>query len=967
MVPHSIASSRHQRHSRQTEFSAKECIQGAHTVEQADANKYKDTILLPKTDFPMKGNLPEREPGQVNNWNQENIYAKRIAKNKGRPLFTMPDGPPYANGNIHLGHVLNKVLKDIVIKYKNMQGFLAPFIPGWDCHGLPIELKVTKALGPKRLQMTNSEIRDLCRKEAHKWVATQKQQFVRLGVLADWENPYLTLHANYEADEIRVLAKILDNGLLYRGEKPVYWCPALQTALAAAEVEYHDHKSPSIYVKFELLQNNDQNNDQFSELLGQLTPVSMVIWTTTPWTLPANYGIAVHRDFTYGIYHAEQAPGGPQNFIIGNELQESFEQATGIQLKLLKTVSGAELEGLKAQHPFIKDRQSLVIHADHVTMEKTGLVHTAPGHGLDDYQAGLKYGLPVYSPVNEAGKFIDDVEEFAGMKIWDANPKICDRMKATGHLLAYSEFVHSYPHNPRSKTPLIFRATPQWFIRMDDERFNLRETALNAIEEQIQFFPKWGKQRLQAMVQNTPDWCLSRQRMWGVPIPVFYNKHNGDVVLSSQVMRRIADIMESTGEGLEAFYKYPVSDFVTAEDYSGNIEDLEHGKDILDVWFDSGVCHTAVQLRRENLQFPADIYLEGSDQHRGWFQTSLLSSLAAHQQIPFNALITHGFVNDAQGFKMSKSKGNVIDPHEINQKMGAEILRLWVAYEDYGQDVTVGNEMFKRISETYRRIRNTMRFLLGNLSDFDPDKDQVSYQNMPPLDRWALGQLNQLVTDVTKAYDSYDLYKVYHALNYFFTVDLSATYLDILKDRLYTWKQDGIARRSSQTVLLELLNHLLKLMAPILSFLAEETYRYLPGEKEESIFLTDFPQANNEWIDDELRQDFSVLLEVRSEVSRLLEDLRKDKTIGSSLDAQVKLKCQPHRLKVLEKYRPFLREFFIVSQIEFEASAANEVTTEILTTKAEGTKCIRCWHYSIETNSNSDYPGICPKCIEALS
>lgn len=922
-------------------------------------SRYKDTILLPKTDFPMKGNLPQTEPTTIERWKQSGIYQKMVAsrKSSGAKRFVMPDGPPYANGNIHIGHVLNKVLKDIVIKYKTMQGYQAEFIPGWDCHGLPIELKVTSALGEKKNSLSKKEIRALCRKEAEKWISTQREQFIRLGVLADWENPYLTMQPQYEANEIRVLSKIHRNGVFFRGYKPVYWCPALQTALAAAEIEYHDHKSPSIYVKFYV--EKPETVPAFKSLKAK--PLAFVIWTTTPWTLPANYAIALNENFNYGAYDV-----GNEILVIANDLREAVEKDTGLTLgSPLVSWKGRELEKIEAQHPFM-NRKSLVILGGHVSLEAgTGCVHTAPGHGLEDYHVGLHYDLPVHSPVDPAGRFTKDVPQYEGQSIWKANPIIVEDLKKSQHLLAFKEITHSYPHNPRSKTPLIFRATPQWFIRMDDD-FQLRKKALRATEEEVQYFPNWGKARLTAMVSNTPDWCLSRQRIWGVPIPVFFCQSCDEALAKPEIMERVADVMEKTGQGIEAYFDTPISTFTDGHKCEKCGRDqFKLSEDILDVWFDSGVCHTSVHTARLGLKpgEPADIYLEGSDQHRGWFQTSLISSVAAYEKPPFKALITHGFVNDAQGHKMSKSKGNVIDPTEVNKKYGAEILRLWVAHEDYGDDVTVSDEMFQRVSETYRRIRNTMRFLLGNLHDFNPETDAVDYADMPPLDRWALGRLNEVIVKVTEAYDGYDFFKAYHALNQFFTTDLSATYLDILKDRLYTGKKNGVPRRSSQTVFHHLVQTLVGLMAPILSFLCEETYGYIPGtKKKESVFLTDFPKPNPEWKDEDLKEQFSLLNDVRAELSKNLEELRRTKVIGSSLDAEAHISAKGETLAALRALEPWMKEFFIVSGLYVEEG---ELSAQVQ--RAKGEKCERCWQYSLQLNTKPDLPNICPKCVEALS
>lgn len=909
-------------------------------------------VQLPKTDFPMKGNLAQTEPERIDAWKKNGVYEKIMSKSAPKGLFTMPDGPPYANGKIHVGHVLNKVLKDIVVKYKNLAGYKAAFIPGWDCHGLPIELNVTKRLGPKRKEHSDAEVRKMCRDEAMSWVEKQKGQFERLGILADWENPYLTLHPEYEADEIRVLAKINDNGIFYRGEKPVYWDPALQTALAAAEVEYKDHKSLSIFVRFAM------KDIPLGVKLSVAHPVYMLIWTTTPWTLPANFAIALNADFSYGFYDT-----GKDILILAEDLKESVEKETGLTLTLLASKKGSDFEGLKAEHPFM-NRDSQIILGDHVTLEAgSGAVHTAPGHGLEDYAVGLKYNLPVYSGVDEAGRMKPEVTLFAGLKLNESNPKIVEHLKSTGHLVSVKEITHSYPHSPRSKVPVIFRATPQWFIRMDHSDYPLRQKCLNAAEKDIQYFPKWGAQRLNSMISNSPDWCVSRQRVWGVPIPVYYCDKCHAPLVNSEVMNRLADVMEKTKEGIEAYFSHPPSEFTKGHACVCGNATFQVGKDILDVWFDSGVCHTAVQKRRKELEFPADVYLEGSDQHRGWFQTSLVSAIAAEDRPPFKALITHGFVNDAQGYKMSKSVGNTVDPEEIIKESGAEILRIWVSHEDYGQDLTISKEMMGRIADTYRRFRNTIRFLLGNLNDFDPAKDQVPYEQMTPLDQWALNQLGELIDKTTVAYDNFEFYKVYHGLNNFFALDLSATYLDILKDRLYTGKVNGPKRRAAQTVIYHTMKSLCGIMAPIASFLAEEAYGYLPGEKKESVFLTEYPKTDPKWKNAKVAQDFAQLLEARATSSKELEELRRQKVIGSSLDASIVIHAPAGHLKTLEAYRPHLREFLMVSQFSLVEAQALKVTA----TKAIGAKCERCWHYDLETGKDARFPTFCPKCVEALT
>ncbi len=919
---------------------------------------YKNTIRLPQTEFPMKGNLPTKEPELISFWEQNQIYQKMIQKNKGKKSFVLPDGPPYANGSIHIGHALNKTLKDIVIKYKNMTGHHAPFIPGWDCHGLPIEHKVMKDLGDKAKTKTNSDIRSLCREEAQKWVTHQQSQFVRLGILADWKNRYLTMDKVYEAEEVREFARAFKAEVLYRGEKPVYWNWALQTALADAEVEYHNHKSPAIYVKFEI---KDQKT--LIALGGKNDKKTFVaIWTTTPWTLPANVGICFHPEFNYSLYECEN-----EEWLIADGLKESFEKDTSkVLTKSGASIKGKDLLHLKARHPFI-DRDSIFVLGDYVSLDAgTGCVHTAPGHGMDDYKTGLTYGLPVLSPVDDKGCYTADFKEMEGINIFKANPMIVEKLKASNHLIHFKEIEHSYPHCWRSKVPLIFRATPQWFIGLDIEKNNIRKLALNSIR-QIQFFPQWGEARLKAMLENRPDWCLSRQRTWGVPIPVFYCKATGEPLLDYDVMMNIADVMEKEN-GIESFHNHPPEFFINDKKMATIVkgkfgsEGFKHGKDILDVWFDSGVCHAAVQKRREGMRVPADIYLEGSDQHRGWFNTSLLSSLVTNGIPPFKSLITHGFVTDAEGKKMSKSKGNTVDPNETAAKSGAEIIRLWTVYEDYGQDLTCGQELLTRVSETYRRIRNTMRFLLGALNDFDSTTEMVKYEDLMALDKWALHETNQLIINITKAFDNYEFYKVYHLLNTFYTTTLSATYLDILKDRLYTWKHNGIARKSAQTTLFIITDTLIRTMTPVLSFLAEETYSYIKNKKQESVFLLNFPTENSQWNQPDLADEYEVLLKLREIASKELENIRTQKIIGSSLEAQLIISAEGNTYSILNKYIDTLKEFFIVSNVTLKSGPQ-----KIEAIKAEGIKCVRCWNYDTATNANTKYPMLCPKCVDAVS
>lgn len=914
------------------------------------APDYKNTVLLPNTEFPMKGNLPTREPEMIKKWEADQIYQKLQKKNQGKQKFVLPDGPPYANNNIHIGHALNKTLKDIILKYKGMTGHEAAFIPGWDCHGLPIEHAVLKNLGAKAKELTPEDVRKLCRNEAQKWVDIQREQFKRLGILADWQNPYITMAPDYEAEEVREFARAFDKGAVYLGVKPVYWNWTLQTALADAEVEYHQHKSPSIYVKFPIV-----DAATLKKIGSPKLATSFVIWTTTPWTLPANLGVCLGPDFEYGVYQA-----GDECLVIAQKLKESVEKETGLTLTLISSFKGAELDRGLAKHPFY-ERSSLIMLGDHVSLDAgTGCVHTAPGHGADDYRVGLKYGLQILSPVGPNGTYTDEVPEYQGQNIFKANPLIVERLREVNALLAFKEFEHSYPHCWRTKTPLIFRATPQWFIGLDQPETEIRKKTLQALDK-VEFFPAWGESRLRSMMEARPDWCLSRQRTWGVPIPIFYCKKTGEPLAKTEIMMKVADVIEKEG-GIDAYYKHApeffIGDFKATGDFGS--EGFRHGMDILDVWFDSGVCHAAVQRKRKSLAVPADLYLEGSDQHRGWFNTSLLSSMVTNGIPPYKALVTHGFVNDSQGFKMSKSKGNSVEPEQIASKSGAEILRLWCIYEDYGQDLTCGPDLLERVTETYRRIRNTMRFLLGANFDFDPTVHSVAYENMTEIDQWALARLSELNEKVTAAYEKYSFYEIYHALNQFFTVDLSATYLDILKDRLYTWKADGAARRSSQTALHLITVDLVKMMAPVLSFLAEEVYGYIKGPKAESVFLTDFPQVNSKWKNQELLSRMTKLLEVRTAAQKQLEELRAQKIIGSSLEGSVKITAEGELLNIL-KSASDLRELLIVSEVQLDQGPFSVVAK-----KADGEKCVRCWTYSKEIGKDSRFAGVCPKCVAAL-
>ena len=912
----------------------------------------KHNLHLPQTDFPMKAKLPEKEPKFIEFWHGKNIYQKLTNKRKNKKFFSFVDGPPYANGNLHIGHALNKILKDIIVKYMNLSGSYCPFTPVWDCHGLPIELAALKKIKKEKNQDTLNpkKTREYCRKEALFWVEVQKTQFKRLGVLADWDNPLLTMAAEYEAQEVRALAEIVKKKLLYRSKKPVYWCSALKTAIASSEVEYREHKSPSIYVKFPT-----QNLLQEWNLPHK--PCSLVIWTTTPWTLPANLAICLKADFTYAIFDT-----GKEFLILAEDLKESFEKNTGLSLKKILSFKGKELEHKKARHPFIA-QDSLIILGDHVTKEEgTGCVHTAPGHGLDDFIVGKKYNLPVFVPVDKAGCFTSEVSvsEWAGLYVFKANPLIIEKLKQNSCLIAEKEIVHNYPFNPRSSAPLIFRATDQWFIQFDKPEYPIRKKSLSEINYKIQFYPEWGKKRLTAMIKSSPDWCLSRQRQWGVPIPVFYCKKCKYTLMDADIMNKIADQMEESKEGIEYWFLHSVEELLSKDTVCPHCQsaEFEKGDDILDVWFDSGICHHIFQKKYGSRTFPADIYLEGSDQHRGWFQTSLNSSVCLNNKTPFKALITHCFVNDAEGHKMSKSKGNISNLENIIQRRGAEIVRLWVCSEDYSQDLQIIPENFERVSETYRRFRNTIRFMLGNLFDFDPEKDLISFSEMRDIDKWILNRLSVFIQKNKIHYKNYLFHKIYQDLNVFFTTDLSALYLDILKDRLYTFKKEGKERRSAQSAIYLLLKNLLSVMSPITTFLSEEAYQYLPGKKEESILLTDFPSLPSEWNQLKIQEKFDHFLKIRQLAYSLMETMRKKQLIGSSLETQIIVHLPKTLFYQLENSSDDLREFLIVSQIELQSSSEWKVEVQ----KANGEKCERCWNYNEKLNNQR----ICLKCINNL-
>ncbi|SNB47523.1 isoleucine--tRNA ligase [Geobacter sp. DSM 9736] len=920
---------------------------------------YKDTLNLPVTGFPMKANLTQKELEILDEWEKSGLYAKIAESGKEKPLYVLHDGPPYANGHIHIGHALNKILKDIILKSKRMAGFRAPYTPGWDCHGLPIELQVEKNLGSKKHEVTKLQMRKQCREYAAKFVEIQKKEFERLGVLGDWKEPYLTMNYVYEGITARELARFAENGSLYRGKKPVHWCSSCVTALAEAEVEYADHKSPSVYVKFPL---QEDISATVPALAGK--NVSLVIWTTTPWTLPANLAISLHPEFTYVALET-----GDDVLVVAEGLKEPFEKATGVQGKVIASFTADILDHRKCRHPFY-DRDSVILLGEHVTLEAgTGCVHTAPGHGQDDYEIGLREGLDIYNPVDNRGRFLQNVEFFGGQYVFEANAQVIEKLKEVGALVGSGEISHSYPHCWRCKKPIIFRATEQWFIGM--EQNDLRKRALDEINK-VSWIPRWGKERIYGMVENRPDWCISRQRSWGVPITAFYCTSCGEVLAEGKLMHHVADLFVEHGSDI--WYDWDASRLLPEGTTCGcGATSFEKEMDILDVWFDSGVSHAAVLEQNPALSSPADMYLEGSDQHRGWFHSSLLASVGTRGRAPYREVLTHGFVVDGQGRKMSKSVGNVVAPEEVIKKYGAEILRLWVAAQDYRDDIRISQEILTRLSEAYRRIRNTCRYILGNISDFDPANDSVPVEKMPEIDRWALHQLELLKEKVFRAYDEYEFHILYHAVNGFCTVEMSAFYLDILKDRVYTSRKDSVERRSAQTAMYLILETIVKVMAPVLSFTADEVWKYMPKRREESVHLSEFPPLRPEHRDDSLVERWDRIMKVRGEVSKALEQARVQKVIGHSLDAAVSISAPADLLEFLQGYAKELKSIFIVSRVDLVETlgeAAYEAEglpgLRIRVTAAPGAKCERCWGYDEEIGRDSEHATICPKCLAAV-
>ncbi len=916
---------------------------------------YNSTLNLPKTEFPMRAGLPKSEPVTLKNWEDEKLYENLMKLNEGKPLFVLHDGPPYANGDIHLGHALNKILKDFIVRYKNMAGFKAPYVPGWDTHGLPTELKARQKAGVgNSAEISIVELRKMCEEFVNGYIDDQRSQFKRLGIIGEWDNPYITLNPEFEAEQIRVFAEMASKGYIYKGLKPVYWCPECKTALAEAEIEYAEDPCFSIYVKFK----TKDDKGVFSAMGIDPSKVSFVIWTTTTWTLPANVAICVGPRFEYSIIKT-----GDEYLVMATDLFKSaLEVAEITDYEVVATVKGSELEYITAAHPFL-DRESLVIVGEHVTLESgTGCVHTAPGHGVDDYNVCLNYpNIPVICPVDSNGVLTEEAGQFAGLTTNEANKKIAAYLDEEGSLFALKKIVHQYPHCWRCKTPILFRATDQWFCSVDD----FKDEAVDAINN-VEWIPAWGRDRITNMVRERKDWCISRQRKWGVPIPIFFCKECGEAHINRDAMMAVADLFEK--EGSNAWYNHSAKEILpegTKCEKCG-CTDFEKEKDIMDVWFDSGSSHTAVVKKRSALEFPADLYLEGNDQYRGWFQSSLLTSVATTGEAPYKTVLTHGMILDDESRKMSKSLGNGISPQDVIKQYGADVLRLWVASTDYQTDVHISNNILKQLSEAYRKIRNTARYILGNLSDFNPDNDMVELDKLMPIDKWAITKLNALIDKVIESYDKYEFHMVYHSIHNFCVVDMSNFYLDVLKDRLYTEKSDSSSRRAAQTAIYLILDAMTKMMAPILAYTSDEIWKYMPHSSEnnaEHVIFNEMPNKVSLSVNDEFIAFWDKIHELRDAVKKSLEAYIKDKLIKSSLEAKIILSAGGSMLEFLRKAESELCAAFIVSDIEI---VDNGGELEISVTKAEGEKCERCWSISKTVGANSEHPTICSRCCDNL-
>jgi isoleucyl-tRNA synthetase len=935
--------------------------------------EWKDTVNLPRTEFPMKANLPTSEPQTLARWTAMDLYGLIRARRKGAPKFVLHDGPPYTSGNIHIGTAMNKILKELVVKSRSMAGFDAPYVVGYDCHGLPIELKVDRELGAKKRDMSTADFCRACRAYAERFVDTMTAQFERLGILATWKQPYLTMNFKYEAAIARALGRFVEQGLVYKGKRPVHWCIHCRTALAEAEVEYSDHSSPSIYVEFPLApESAGELSARVPALAGQ--SVSVIIWTTTPWTIPSNLAVAFHPEFDYGAYEVDG-----RAVIVAEALAERVAAVAGKTFGApIARMKGAQLERIRFQHPLYA-RASLGVLGEYVTLDAgTGAVHTAPGHGADDFRTGVKYDLEIYAPIGPAGHFFDTVELFGGQRVFDANPHVIDALKARGKLWHRESFSHQYPHCWRCHNPVIFLATSQWFIDLDGKKVvgdrTLREAALDAIDHDVTWIPEWGHDRMYNMVAHRPDWCISRQRVWGVPIPAVDCTTCGEAIITPALVQKAAGVFETYG--VESWYERPTSDFVpdgfACPKCGGTSFDRE--MNILDVWFDSGSSHEAVLSAWPELTWPADVYLEGTDQHRGWFQSSLFVGLGTRGRAPFRTIITNGFVIDVDGKKMSKSLGNSIEPATIIKDSGADIVRLWTAMSDYREEIRVSKEILARVVEAYRKMRNTMRYLIANLYDFDPEADRLPHSELEEMDRYVLAMYADVSTRVRDGYERYDYNAVCQALNSFTNLDLSAFYADVSKDRLYTFAARSRERRSAQTAMYTIADGLARLLAPILSFTADELWQHLPGKRDASVHMAVFPAADElaGFADPPLVERWTRLVAVRDEVLAAIEPLRKDKKIGSSLQAKVVLSATKAELAFLEPYAALLPTLFIVSDVELRPAPTDvethgESAPRVTIERAAGVKCERCWRYVPAVSTDPEWAGLCDRCQQALS
>ena len=925
---------------------------------------YSKTLNLPETEFPMRAGLPEREPEFLKYWEENKIYEKKQELHAGHKKFVLHDGPPYANGKIHMGTALNKILKDIIMKYKYAQGFDTPYVPGWDTHGMPIEHAAIKNLGLNRHELDTLVLRKECHDYALKWIDEQRTDFKRLGVLGDWDHPYITMTHDYEAVQIHVFGEMAKKGYIYKGKKAVYWCPHCETALAEAEIEYGEEKSPAIFVKMPLVKDNGMLPEA-----AQGKPAYIVIWTTTPWTMPANVAIALHPDFEYAWVECEG-----EILFMAKEMLEAVGKVCKKDLSnIIGTCKGKDMEYAECRHPFETiDRKSLVVLADYVTLEAgTGCVHTAPGHGADDFETGVRYNLPIICPVDGSGKLTAEAgADFAGMFVFDANVPIIKYLAGLNRLFGKENIRHQYAHCWRCKNPIIYRATEQWFASVD----GFREEALNAIANDVQWIPSWGEARIHNMVADRHDWCISRQRVWGVPIPIFYCEDCNEHLVNDDTINAVADLFAK--EGSDAWWAHSAEEILPQGTKCPKCGGTYFRKesDIMDVWFDSGSSHAAVCKTRPELAWPADMYLEGSDQHRGWFQSSLLTSVATEGKAPYRAVLTHGYVVDGEGRKMSKSVGNTVAPQEVIAQYGADIIRLWAASSDYKADIRISKEILKQLSEVYRKIRNTIRYILGNTNDFNYETDKVEFKDMLELDRWALMHMQLLKKEVSAAYESYDFHVLYHAIHNFCSVEMSSYYLDILKDRLYAYKADSFERRSAQTAMYEIMLDLVVMIAPVLSFTMEEVWQFMkkPASMPESVFMMPWPECKEEYIDEALESKWDNFIEIRSEITRVLEGARRAKTIGHSLDAKVELHATGEALAILRSVEGDLATLLIVSQAKLVEGLAGGVEAtgredlKVTVQAAEGEKCERCWIYSDTVGKDAEHPTVCARCAAAL-